>query len=195
MKQESNKKKYRIIFYISFTIIITILMNTINGNQDDTRFRIASISKTMTDYGMIHTDYLFHSNEKGLLAQAYAGLGEPVDGECVIMTGAGGVITTSEDLARFAIALMKYKNEISSQMFEPQNNTEQDGAWYALGIIPRPLQDGRVVYEHNGTLTGCNAQLVIEPESGNGIVVTSNSDKAFYMTYELMESWSKIVLG
>ena len=51
------------------------------------------------------------------------------------------------------------------------------------------------MYEHNGTLTGWNAQLVIEPVSGNGIAVVSNSDKAYYMTYELMEVWSQMVLG
>ena len=36
---------------------------------------------------------------------------------------------------------------------------------------------------------------MIEPESGNGIAVVSNSDKAYYMTYELMEVWSQKVLG
>ncbi|MCI7789549.1 MAG: hypothetical protein MR531_01995, partial [Lachnospiraceae bacterium] len=51
------------------------------------------------------------------------------------------------------------------------------GGTYALGIIPRYLSDGRMVYEHNGTLTGWNAQLVIEPISGNGIAVVSNSGK------------------
>ena len=64
-----------------------------------------------------------------------------------------------------------------------------------MGIIPRYLSDGRMVYEHNGTLTGWNAQLVIEPISGNGIAVVSNSDKAYYMTYELMEVWSQKALG
>lgn len=74
-------------------------------------------------------------------------------------------------------------------------NTKSAGGTYALGIIPRYLQDGRTVYEHNGTLTGWNAQLAIEPESQNGIAVVSNSDKAYYMTYDLMEVWSKKELG
>lgn len=47
------------------------------------------------------------------------------------------------------------------------------------------MKDGRTVYEHNGTLTGWNAQLVLEPESRSGITIVTNSDKAFYFTYDL----------
>jgi len=80
-------------------------------------------------------------------------------------------------------------------MFQPQKNTESAGGEYALGIIPRTLKNGKTVYEHNGTLTGWNAQLVMEPTSKDGIIVLTNSDKAYYLTYELMEKWGKNVLG
>ena len=145
--------------------------------------------------GMNQTDYANETNAKGELAIPYAGLSKATNVVPIVMNGGGGVTTTSHDLALFEIALMKYYKDGCGEMFQEQKNTKSAGGTYALGIIPRYLQDGRTVYEHNGTLTGWNAQLAIEPESQNGIAVVSNSDKAYYMTYDLMEVWSKKELG
>lgn len=153
------------------------------------------VSYVFEPLGMMHTDYTTESNGKGELAVPYAGNGVGTEVVPIVMNGAGGVTTTSHDLALFEIALMKYYHAGSGEMFEEQENTQSEGGTYALGIIPRRLSDGTVVYEHNGTLTGWNAQLAIEPESGNGIAVVTNSDKAYYMTYDLMEIWSKMSLG
>lgn len=159
------------------------------------KFEEYMVTQVFEPLGMYHTDYANQSNDKGELAVSYAGLGKAAEVVPIVMNGAGGVTTTSYDLAVFELELMKYYANGCGEMFREQEHTQSAGGTYALGIIPRYLSDGRVVYEHNGTLTGWNAQLVIEPESGNGIAVVSNSDKAYYMTYELMEVWSQKVLG
>lgn len=159
------------------------------------KFEDYMVTQVFEPLGMTQTDYSNQSNEKGELAVPYAGLGEVTKVVPIVMNGAGGVTTTSHDLAVFELELMKYYANGCGEMFREQENTQSAGGTYALGIIPRYLSDGRVVYEHNGTLTGWNAQLVIEPVSGNGIAVVSNSDKAYYMTYELMEVWSQKALG
>ncbi len=153
------------------------------------------VTQVFEPLGMYQTDYANHTNEKGELAVPYAGLWKATQVVPIVMNGAGGVTTTSHDLAVFELALMRYYADGCGEMFREQENTKSAGGTYALGIIPRYLSDGRTVYEHNGTLTGWNAQLVIEPESQNGIAIVSNSDKAYYMTYELMEVWSQKVLG
>lgn len=149
--------------------------------------------------GMYHTDFSdtndTSENKKGKIATPYAGTNKPVAIERSVLTGGGGVTTTSSDLARFAIELMKYKNTTDSEMFVEQKNTQADGNSYCLGIIPRKLKDGRVIYEHNGTLTGWNAQMVLDPTSQKGMVMTTNSDTSFYMVYEMMEKWSENELG
>lgn len=141
------------------------------------------------------TDYAEEDNEKGKLALPYAGFGKQVQVSPSVLNAGGGVTTTSSDLARFAIALMDYYQKGNHEMFTVQENTQSAGGEYGLGIIPRRLSDGRTLYEHNGTLTGYNAQLVIEPESERGIVVVSNSDLAYYMTYDLMSKWTELALG
>lgn len=143
---------------------------------------------------MVSTDYS-NANDKGTFAVPYAGFNKPAAVTPIVMNGAGGVATTSKDLALFDIELMNYYHNGNKEMFKAQKNTESAGGVYGLGIIPRKLKNGKTVYEHNGTLTGWNAQMVMEPESRNGIVVVSNSDKAFFMTYNLMEKWGDNVLG
>ena len=46
-----------------------------------------------------------------------------------------------------------------------------------------------------GTLTGWNAQIAFEPVSKNGMVILTNSDKSYYLTYNLMGKWGKKVIG
>lgn len=171
--------------------ICQLVIEEVTGMQ----FEKYMVTQVFEPMGMNHTDYANQSNEKGELAIPYAGNGKAVQVVPIVMNGAGGVTTTSYDLAVFELNLMKYYANGCGEMFQEQENTQSAGGVYALGIIPRKLSDGRIAYEHNGTLTGWNAQLVIEPESGNGIAVVSNSDKAYYMTYELMEVWSQNALG
>lgn len=143
---------------------------------------------------MNNTSYDNKSNDNSF-AIPYAGLKKPIEITPIVMNGGGGVTTTANDLASFAIELMNYYNTGNKEMFTAQKNTVSTGGRYGLGIIPRKLKNGKTVYEHNGTLTGWNAQLVIEPESKNGIVILTNSDKAFFLTYELMEKWGEEVVG
>ena len=142
--------------------------------------------------GMYDTSY---DNKGSNFAIPYAGYGKEISITPIVMNGAGGVTTTANDLSKFAKKLIRYKNEGSGEMFEIQKNTKSAGGEYALGIIPRKLSNAKTVYEYNGTLTGWNAQLVISPEDNTGMVVLTNSDQAYYMTYELMEKWGEHVVG
>ncbi|KFX55330.1 serine hydrolase [Clostridium botulinum] len=144
--------------------------------------------------GMNNTNY---DNEIGdnLLAVPYAGINKPIKVTPIVMNGGGGVSTTASDLAKFTIELINYHNNGNGEMFKAQKNTESVGGKYGLGIIPRELKNGKTVYEHNGTLTGWNAQMAMEPISEDGIVILTNSDKAFFLTYELMEKWGEKAVG
>lgn len=144
--------------------------------------------------GMMDTSYANESMGNCMMAVPYAGLGKAVEVTHYVMTGAAGVTTTSADLAKFVIALMDYYNT-DSEMFKIQKNTQTDLGTCCLGIFTQTLSDGRRVYEHNGTLTGWNAQIAFEPHSRNGMVIVTNSDNGFYLTYDMMNQWGKKVLG
>jgi len=139
--------------------------------------------------------YYNQSSEKVTMATPYAGCSKPVAITPIVMTGAGGISATSSDMANFVIAMMQYYQSGSREMFHAQKNTESVFGIYGLGIIPHQIPGGTTVYEHNGTLTGWNAQIAFEPESRNGIVLLCNSDKGYYLTNEVMRSWSRSVTG
>ncbi|HCW52756.1 MAG TPA: serine hydrolase [Clostridium sp.] len=158
------------------------------------KFEDYMVNKFFKRLNMNNTNYS-NDNKNNNFAVPYAGFNKPVEITPIVMNGAGGVSTTSSDLGKYAAELINYYNNGNKEMFRAQNNTESTGGKYALGIIPRELKNGKTVYEHNGTLTGWNAQLAIEPYRKSGIVIVTNSDKAFYLTYELMEKWSEYEIG
>lgn len=143
---------------------------------------------------MKNTSYK-NENSNGKFATPYAGIGKPIEITPIVMNGGGGVSTTAVDLSKFVVELMNYYNNGNKEMFKPQKNTQSIGGVYALGIIPRKLKNGKTVYEHNGTFTGWNAQIAFEPVSRNGMVILTNSDKSYHLTYGLMEKWGERVIG
>ncbi|BCN29255.1 serine hydrolase domain-containing protein [Anaeromicropila herbilytica] len=144
---------------------------------------------------MKRAGYYNKSEENITLATPYAGLNKPVGVTPIVMTGAGGVSATSSDMANFVIGMIDYYQSSNRQMFQTQKNTKSVFGTYGLGIIPHKLDNGTIVYEHNGTLTGWNAQIAFEPKSKNGMVFLCNSDKGYYLTNEVMRIWSKEVNG
>lgn len=84
---------------------------------------------------MVSTDYS-NANDKGTFAVPYAGFNKPAAVTPIVMNGAGGVATTSKDLALFDIELMNYYHNGNKEMFKAQKNTESAGGVYGLGIIP-----------------------------------------------------------
>ncbi|WP_309244978.1 serine hydrolase domain-containing protein [Clostridium tagluense] len=143
--------------------------------------------------GMAATKYDEDYKNPFVMATPYAGLNKPVPIVPIVMNGAGGVSSTSVDLANFVIKLMDYYHNSKSDMFIPQKNTKSKFGVYGLGIIPCTLENGKTIYQHNGTLTGWNAQIAFEPDGKNGIAILTNSDRAFYFTYDALGVWSKIV--
>ncbi|HWT73191.1 MAG TPA: serine hydrolase domain-containing protein [Mobilitalea sp.] len=158
------------------------------------KFEDYVVKNVFQKLGMLDTSYANGSVGDCFMATPYAGPGKAVEVTHYVMTGAAGVTTTSTDLAKFVIALMDYYNT-DTEMFEIQKNTQTNLGACCLGIFTQSLPDGRRVYEHNGTLTGWNAQIAFDPHSRNGMVIVTNSDNGFYLTYDMMNKWGKKVLG
>lgn len=158
------------------------------------KFEDYVVSNVFQKLGMLDTNYADESVGDCFMATPYAGLGKAVKTPPYVMTGAAGVTTTSTDLAKFAIALIDYSNK-NKEMFKVQKNTKSNVGACCLGIFAQTLPDGEKIYEHNGTLTGWNAQLAIEPHSKNGMIVVANSDRAYYLSYEMLKKWGENVFG
>ncbi|MGE5422410.1 MAG: serine hydrolase domain-containing protein, partial [Ignavibacteriales bacterium] len=179
--------------YSSFSgyAILQLVIENVTGEK----FEDYMCEHVFPSLNMKSAGYFDQRGEYAFLATPYAGLGTPIDVTPIVMTGAGGVSATSSDMANFVIGLIKYYRTGNDEMFEAQKNADSVYGTYALGIVPHKLANGAVVYDHNGTLTGWNSQIALEPQSGNGIVFLCNSDKGYYLTNEVIRLWSKDATG
>lgn len=182
--------KFEYSSFSGFAICQLVIENVTGEKFEDYMKEHIFVALNMNDAG-----YYNQSTENITMATPYAGINKTVDVTHIVMTGAGGISATSTDMANFVIGMMKYYQTSNREMFQEQKNTESAFGVYGLGIIPHKLTNGTIVYEHNGTLTGWNAQIAFEPKSKSGIVFMCNSDKGYYLTNEVMRIWSKDITG
>ncbi|MDQ3634500.1 MAG: serine hydrolase [Acidobacteriota bacterium] len=95
--------------------------------------------------------------------------------------GAGAIISTSEDLTKFADALFNFKI-VSENSLNKMKTINGD---YGLGIIEYPLY-GKKVFGHTGGIDGFNSVLIYSPEDKLSIAYISNG-----MVYSIND----IILG
>lgn len=115
--------------------------------------------------------------------------------------GSGGVFATADDIARLAAASMA--GEEQSVLSEDGLATlhrpvvavgglfafAADG--YGLGHFTETLSDGRHAVWHGGQGYGWMSHMHLVPETGDGIVVLSNSQRAWPLFAAILRDWSE----
>jgi len=113
-----------------------------------------------------------------LLANAFAlsRISGPITARNDRVLLASSLDSTAPDLARFALELLHptlVSEETRDRMFSPQVEVNDTIAW-GLGIgIDRT--DGHTTYWHWGSNPGFQSLFVIEPATGNGVVILTNT--------------------
>lgn len=113
----------------------------------------------------------------------------------------GGLYTTASDLARFVAAAMPgvgstppgrglLKPETVAQMFVPAPKTD---GMHTLCYKVMPVSKIVRLLSHNGANPGWRAAFMFHPESGNGIVVLTNSDIGGGIVGQIVCAWSRLV--
>jgi CubicO group peptidase (beta-lactamase class C family) len=92
----------------------------------------------------------------------------------------GGMLATSEDLVRFAIAVQRgvlLKKETVERMFTPPRLADGSLGPYALGwnVVER---NGRKWVAHSGSQQGVSTQLATVPAQGLSVAVMANLERA-----------------
>jgi len=89
----------------------------------------------------------------------------------------GGFLSTPEDLVRFGLAMLRpgfLKPESLETMFTSQTTTAGQATGYGLGWFVRRDRSGRRVLMHSGGSVGGTSVLLLYPESGVVLAMTSN---------------------
>ncbi len=115
----------------------------------------------------------------------------------------GGLFATAEDIANFSIAgmpdyvakeMVLDKQSIRSMY---QSNVNITGLYnfvfdsYGLGYFIENLSDGKKAVAHGGQGTGIMSHLHIIPETGDGIVILTNSQRSWPLIAYILRDWTE----
>jgi serine beta-lactamase-like protein LACTB, mitochondrial len=93
----------------------------------------------------------------------------------------GGFLSTPEDLVRFGLALLHpgFLTEDSLRLlFTSQKTTSGKETGYGIGWFVGKSQSGQRIYQHSGGSVGGTSQLILYPDSGVVVALTTNLSEA-----------------
>jgi CubicO group peptidase (beta-lactamase class C family) len=111
-----------------------------------------------------------------------SGGARPVAGYEVVTAGGGAVCSSPRDMARYAAALLGgganrhgavLEPATLATMFEPHHRPDPRVPGFGLGFFRADL-GGHLAVEHDGLLPGFDAQLLLAPGDGVGVVAFAN---------------------
>ncbi|TYB75922.1 serine hydrolase [Bizionia myxarmorum] len=114
------------------------------------------------------------SKIKGSLVKGLNTEGKEVPNwEFSILAGAGGILSTTEDLSKFVIAQLNTSDKVlvltRQKTFEINNRMDIGLGWHLL-----KSQSQNIWYWHNGGTGGYSSSMVFDEASKNGIIILSN---------------------
>jgi CubicO group peptidase (beta-lactamase class C family) len=135
--------------------------------------------------GMADTGLARSQRVASRLATGYelrSGGAEPVADYEVVTVGGGAAWSTPRDMARYAAALLGggtgghgaiLQQETVAAMFAPHYRPDPRIPGFGLGFFRTDLGGHRAV-EHDGILPGFDAQLLLAPDDGVGVIAFAN---------------------
>lgn len=139
--------------------------------------------------GMEQTDLLRSEREEGRLATEYAlrSHGPRPIRDCDLITaGAGGIYSTTRDMARYVAALLGgganergsvLQPETLAAMFAPQYQPDPRLPGVGLAFYRRDV-GGHLIVEKDGLVRGFASQVFVAPHDGVGVVAFTNGARA-----------------
>ena len=154
--------------------------------------------------GMMRSGFELNKSLEPLVPTGYDLHGQPVAAYVYPTHGAGGLLSPVEDIAQFVIAEMTGKYFVDHgvlsemtirQLHEPQIDVSGVFGFvadaYGLGHFIEQLPDGRRAVWHGGQGHGWMSHFHIVPESGNGIVILTNSQRSWPLFAHVLIDWAQ----
>jgi len=158
----------------------------------------------MQPLGMQNSSFEWNETFNARIPTGYDLKGRAVQLYVTPTKGSGGLFATVEDIARFAIAEMGRAGDVSPVVLSPESidllhqpqvdvldvyGLVSDG--YGFGHFIEILPDGRRAVWHGGQGNGWMAHFHLVPESGDGIVILTNSQRSWPVFAQLLSAWAR----
>ena len=173
------------------------LLELVIENCTGTEFAALMDREVLTPLGMTRASFDWTGAE---MPVGHDLRGRPVAPYIYPGRASGGLHATAGDIARFAAAGMAGAEQdvlppdAVAEMHRPVVNVgglfgvAADG--YGLGHFTETLSDGRAVVWHGGQGYGWMSHLHMVPKTGDGIVILSNSQRAWPLFAVILREWS-----
>jgi CubicO group peptidase (beta-lactamase class C family) len=161
-------------------------------------FATAMTREVLAPLGMISADFNWTGVE---MPMGHDLRGDPVAPYVYPGRASGGLFATADDIARFAAAAM---GGAGQDVLSPVGVAELHfpavtvgglfgfaAESYGLGHFTETLSDGRAAVWHGGQGYGWMSHLHLVPATGDGIVILSNSQRAWPLFADVLRVWSE----
>ena len=152
-----------------------------------------------TPLGMTSSSYVWNAMVEARAAQPY-GVVNPIPGPRFTEQAAASLETSLDDFIRFAKASMSSERpefrttvlrpETVRAMQQPVPPATDYGLGYSVGKV-----DGSTVVGHGGSNSGWQANFLVIPATGDGLIVMTNSSLGFEIHRQLFCGWRRAVEG
>jgi len=182
--------------------LLAVIMERVSGHT----YQELVEQRILAPLGMTDTALTRDPAQRGRLAKAYS-QGREVDDPALRDVPAGAILSTADDMARFASALLNggcrsgetiLHPESLAEMFRPQNECVPLDLGFRIGLnwllgCPALAGAGRAVW-HDGGTPHFFSMLLLLPDAKLGAVVLSNSDGGMVTVHTIAEALLKDAL-
>lgn len=152
--------------------------------------------------GMTQSTYDLSESMIPYVPTGYTSSGNPIPAYVYPEKASGGLLSTNRDLAKFMIASMDLVSRenyildddtVASMHFPKVSGL---GIYslvfdaYGLGHYVEELSNGRTAVSHGGQGTGIMTHMHFVPESGDGIIILTNSQRSWPFISYLLRDWA-----
>ena len=178
----------------SYSNLGTGLLGYTLGLSQKTNFQNLLQKEIFDKYKMTNS-FTSSQNLKNSLIKGLNKKGEIVSNwDFDVLFGAGGILSTTEDLAMFANAQFNPKNKelelTRKTTFEIKGNTKIGLGWHKLESA-----NGKNLLWHNGGTGGYSSSIVMKVEEKTAVIILSNvsdiNDRIDALSYELINKTNK----
>lgn len=178
----------------SYSNLGTGLLGYTLGLSQKTNFQNL-LQKEIFDKFKMTNSFTSSKNSGNSLVKGISKKGEIVSNwDFDVLFGAGGILSTTEDLAMFANAQFNPKNKelelTRKTTFEIKGNTKIGLGWHKL-----VSENGKDLLWHNGGTGGYSSSIVMKVEEKTAVIILSNvsdiNDRIDALSYELINKTNK----
>jgi CubicO group peptidase (beta-lactamase class C family) len=179
--------------------ILELLIEEVTGLD----FNQYMVQEVLSPLGMTHSSFEWQTSFADSIPNGYDFSGNSVPPYVYPEKAAGGLFATVDDIARFVCAGMLdsgargnvLNQESIEQLYTPSANNLGFYGFafdsYGFGHLIEELPNGKTAVAHGGQGTGWMTHFHAVPESGDGVVILTNSQRSWPFFAQILTQWAE----